>query len=253
MNKAKHNNGRRHSTELKLRAAALRNIGKTHREIAKTLEISLGSASLWTKKIQITPEQKLAIEKRRNKLIMTPELKEKLRKHALTNLLPTRKKYTRDSLLEKIVSFHKKFDRIPLKREFNMYDEYQRQFGSWNAAIKAAGFKTNPIIFAYKFKSKDGHNCDSFTEKIIDEWLMDHQIPHERNHKYANTRMTADFLIKPNTILEFFGLAGVQKQYDKNIEKKRARCKNLNLKLIEIYPADIFENKNLPQLLNELL
>ncbi len=57
--------------------------------------------------------------------------------------------------------------------------------------------------------------------------------------------MTADFIIKPNTVVEFFGLAGVQKTYDEIIIKKRELCKNLGLKLIEIYPKDIIPKNRL--------
>jgi len=52
--------------------------------------------------------------------------------------------------------------------------------------------------------------------------------------------MTGDFFIKPNIVIEFFGLAGVQETYDTIISKKRALVKKLKLQLIEIYPNDIY-------------
>ena len=131
-----------------------------------------------------------------------------------------------------------------------MYHEYKRIFGSWNKAIRLAGFKSNPVLFAYKFKAKDGHFCDSFTEKIIDDWLYDQKIAHKRNFKYGSTKMTGDFFILPNKIIEFFGLAGVQNIYDKHIEAKRKFCKKASMDLIEIYPNDIFPINLLNELIN---
>ena len=61
--------------------------------------------------------------------------------------------------------------------------------------------------------------------------------------------MTADFFVQPNIIIEFFGLAGVQKNYDRIIKLKRQFCAKYNLKLVEIYPEDIFIKKSLPELL----
>ena len=57
--------------------------------------------------------------------------------------------------------------------------------------------------------------------------------------------MTGDFVIKPNIVIEFFGLAGVQKNYDAIIQRKRNICKELNIKLVEIYPRDIFPKNRL--------
>jgi hypothetical protein len=53
-----------------------------------------------------------------------------------------------------------------------MYREYQQRFGSWNNAIRLAGFEPNSVIFSKKFLAKDGHVCDSYAEKIIDDWLF---------------------------------------------------------------------------------
>jgi hypothetical protein len=52
--------------------------------------------------------------------------------------------------------------------------------------------------------------------------------------------MTADFFIQPNIVVEFFGLAGVQKRYDARLERKRKFCVDNDFRLIEIYPKDIF-------------
>jgi len=143
------NNGKRYPFSLKQLVRRLRQGGKTHREISKICSVSLGSTHLWTTGITITKEQKEAIERRRNKPLMTPARKEKLQKNA--------GRY--------------------LKREFNMYREYKNMF--------------------------------------------------------------ADFLVG-NMRIEYFGLAGVNSEYDQNIKKKRLESKKNNYRLLEIYPSVIF-------------
>jgi Homing endonuclease associated repeat len=246
MKKTIFRNGIRHPLTTHRKAAQLRQEGKTHREIAKELSISLGSADLWTRGIVLSLEQKLAIEKRRHRHILTTEEKKRLQKKL--KLFHSLHRRSDEELIGKIQGFHSENGRIPLKREFNAWRVFRDRFGTWNNAIKIAGFKTNPVLFAHKFTAIDGHRCDSFTEKIIDDWLSEHHIVHERSFRYGETKMTADFFIQPNIIVEFFGLAGVQKHYDEIIERKRAFCKGAGLRLLEIYPEDIFPNNNLSAL-----
>lgn len=227
----------------------MREAGATHREIVRELGVSLATAFLWTKGIVITLEQKKDIERRRNAAAFPAERRRRLSELARRNLAHCREKYTPEILIGKIRSFYAEHGRIPLKREFNMYNEFKRHFGSWNGAIRAAGFSANPVLFAKKFIAEDGHACDSFTEKIIDDWLHAQGIVHERSKPYLGTKLTGDFFIAPRTMVEFFGLAGVQKSYDAIIQRKRDMAKKLQLELIEIYPRDVFEDKRLPELL----
>ena len=155
-------------------------------------------------------------------------------------------KYSDEELINKIRDFYTQNGRIPLKREFNALRIYRVRFGSWNNAVKKAGFDTNPVLFSKRFVASDGHICDSFTERIIDDWLSANNIVHERNVRYGATKFTADFKIGSNVFIEFFGLAGVQKTYDKNIEKKRLLAKEMGYRLIEIYPDDIYPKNKLP-------
>ena len=76
-----------------------------------------------------------------------------------------------ERILAKIKEFYKKEKRIPFKKEFSHYGAAQERFGSWNKAVESAGFKPNPVIFARKHKANDGHICDSFAEKIIEDWF----------------------------------------------------------------------------------
>lgn len=211
----------------------------------------MSTAHLWTKGIGLTAAQKESVEARRNKRspIGNSEresIKIRLRPHQFV------KKYTDEELLDEIRDFYQRTGRIPLKNEFNAWDIYQARFGSWNNAIKKAGFETNPVLFARKFTAADGHVCDSFSEKIIDDLLSREGIAHERHTRYGKTRFTADFKIGSDTLIEFFGLAGAKRAYDLNIRKKRELAEKLGFKLIEIYPGDLYPESVLEGLLGSL-
>jgi len=154
-----------------------------------------------------------------------------------------------DLILEQIKSFYNKNARIPFKNEFSYTKSARLRFGTWNKAIKSAGFEPNPVMFAKKYIAKDGHKCDSLAEKIIDDWLYARKLIHERSIPYGINNMTADFKVN-NTFIEFFGLAGQLKSYDKLVEKKRKLWKEKGLKVIEIYPNHLFPKNQLEKILN---
>lgn len=241
------NNGRRYSQKIKQKAIIFRENGRTHREIGKKLGITPSTAHYYTKGIILTTEQKRAVKERRNKgcfitsSILTKEQRNDRRKLAYRNLKPYWKpRPTDNELIQRIVNFYKEYDRIPFKREFNnIYKEYRKRFGSWNNAIQLAGFKSNPVLFSKKCIAKDGHSCDSYAEKIIDDFLFNYEIKHKKNFPYLNRKMTADFAIG-DTRIEYFGLKGLNKVYDESIRIKRNICKKEKLKLIEIYPSELF-------------
>jgi len=246
------NNGRRYSEEIKEEARFFRRNGLTHREIAHKLGTSWSIVFLWTKGIVLTPEQKRDIQERRYKPTFTKERRRKLSQLARIHLSRYWKKpFSRKELLNKIHQFYLRHGRIPLKREFNLYETYQRSFGSWNNAIKLAGFEPNQVIFSKKFIAKDGHICDSFAERIIDDWLFKYKIFHHRNLPYKNTKMTADFAIG-NIRMEYFGLVNENKLYDQTIKKKQKLCQKEKLKLLEIYPSELF-SKNFKSCLGKIL
>lgn len=95
--------------------------------------------------------------------------------------------------------------RIPVKREcYGIYKGARVAFGTWNNAIKAAGFDPNPVLFAKKYMAKDGHKCDSLAEKIIDDWLFSHKVNHQIHVPYPGQKhLTADFVVGDRWI-EFF-------------------------------------------------
>lgn len=230
------------------RHGSWRREGLTHREIRKKVEVATSTAWLWTKDIVLSSSQKKSIEKRRKRHVWTEKEKKEKKNLACITLAPYWKKpYSKRELLTKIKEFYRENGRIPLKREFNMYREYQQRFGSWNNAIKLAGFEPNPVLFSHKFVAIDNHICDSLAEKIIDDWLFKHKINHQKNLAYGNTKMTADFATG-RVRIEYFGLSGVSKLYDRTIKRKRNFCERAKLKLIEIYPSDLF-SKNLSEII----
>ena len=168
------------------------------------------------------------------------------------------RKRTIESLQKEVLSKIRKFynlnKRIPVKKE--MYDAYKksrRAFGAWNKAVKAAGYEPNPVMFAKRYVARDGHQCDSFAEKIIDEWLYSKNIPHERSVPYPEEhRLTCDFVIN-KIFVEFFGLEGAVRNYDRLVALKRELSKKHKLKLIEIKPIHLFPKNKLDDILGSLV
>lgn len=152
---------------------------------------------------------------------------------------------TKEEIVDYIKEFDKKNGRIPYKNEYKHSHAARFRFGTWNKAIKAAGFIPNPVMFANKHIAKDGHKCDSLAEKIIDDWLFARKIEHERSLVYpGNQGFKVDFKIKDYWI-EFFGLAGDYKWYDELKKRKVKLANKYGLKLIELYPKDLFPTNNL--------
>lgn len=154
----------------------------------------------------------------------------------------------KEVIIDKIKKFYTINKRIPFKQEmWGIHKPARRIFGSWNNAIISAGFKSNPVKFANKHIARDGHKCDSLAEKIIDDWLFERKIKHETKVPYNHRRMTADFKID-DVYIEFFGLQGEVKSYDRLIKEKEQLWKERNLEIIKIYPKDLFPKNKLDQI-----
>lgn len=155
---------------------------------------------------------------------------------------------SKKQIIDEIRKFHSRNGRIPYKKEYNHYKASRGRFGTWNKAIEAAGFDPNPVRFAKKYKANDGHKCDSLAEKIIDDWFYARKIPHERNIPYNYKRMTSDFKVNGH-LIEFFGLKGELKTYDSLAKEKERLWRKQNLRVIAIYPKNLFPNSHLNELL----
>jgi hypothetical protein len=98
-----------------------------------------------------------------------------------------RKKYTREELLKHIVRFYNEKGRIPQTRDFNKnpnypsFNPYQREFGSWNDALRAAGFVPD-----YNMTE------DELLKYIVGFYIDNHKTPLEsdfdNNSKYPHSR-----------------------------------------------------------------
>lgn len=194
--------------------------------------------------------------KRQLKIKICPTCKKQFsgqRKFCSKSCRPKALKITDKQIVNEIKRFYRKNGRIPLKTEYHHYKAARFRFGSWNKAIKAAGFEPNPVMFAKKYLANDGHKCDSLSEKIIDDWLYARKIEHRVHVFYPrNKSLTADFVIGDNWI-EFFGLNGELKSYDLLKKRKLKIAKKLNLHLISIYPKDLFPKNKLKTKLKALL
>ena len=158
---------------------------------------------------------------------------------------------------EKIIGWIKEFNkvnmRLPFKREYNHASAARLRFGTWNNAVRAAGFKPNPVMFARKHIANDGHKCDSLAEKIIDDWFHARKIKHEINVSYpGNDGFTVDFKVGKYWI-EFFGLSGEHRKYDELKDRKLVLAKKQKLRLLEIYPRHLFPKSNLNEKLKMLM
>lgn len=161
--------------------------------------------------------------------------------------------HSREYFIKEIKSFYEDNGRIPLKHEFRSSSAATRRFRGWNNAIKKAGLRPNPILFARKHIATDGHKCDSLSEKIIDDWLYKKGVKHMRSVPYPERKeLSADFVIG-NYWIEFFGLHRVHKRYDELRREKIKIARKQRLNLIRIYPKDIFPNNNLSNIFKDLI
>ncbi len=163
-----------------------------------------------------------------------------------------RKKYTEEELLKIIKLSFKKLGRVPAKREMkDILGVCTNTFGSWNKAIEASGLvpnrsHDNRMYKRSMAKAADGHICDSISEAIIDNWLTEHRITHEKGVSYPKTNHKADWAIKNGKVLvEYFGLTKDSPRYDRDTRRKKNICRRNNIKLIAIYPEDIYPRPNL--------
>lgn len=191
--------------------------------------------------------------KRRPKIRICPACGKQFsgrRKYCSQACIPEPPKITKKQIIDEIKEFYKSNGRIPLKREYYHYKATRLRFGTWNKAVKAAGFEPNPVMFAKKSIANDGHKCDSLSEKIIDDWLYRRKTKHRINVPYPeNNSLTADFVVG-NYWIEFFGLNGKVKAYDRLKKRKLRIAKKLNLHLIAIYPQDLFPKGKLGTMLS---
>lgn len=155
-------------------------------------------------------------------------------------------------LIASLKSAVKKLGRTPAKREVpQLASSCTYAFGSWSGALKAAGFESNRshenrMYKRVMTKAKDGHSCDSISEALIDNWLTENEIKHTRDFPYPNSGHKADWAINNKIFIEYFGLAGDSQRYDRDIKIKQGLCKKFGIKLISIYPQNLYPKQDFP-------
>lgn len=125
-----------------------------------------------------------------------------------------------------------------------------RAFGSWNEALKKVGLEPHRSHSQRMYKrtntiARDGHKCDSISEAIIDNWLSKHKVLHTRDVRYPSTGHKADWGVGNKIFIEYFGLAKDSPRYDRSIKEKRKICEKNGIRLIEIYPNDLYPQEQL--------
>lgn len=225
---------------------------KSQSEISDIFNISHTTARRWLKYYNIEIKGRtLSCGKNPNSLrnLKLGQLEENQKKSAQSRVI-----YSKEKIIKKIEKFTQKNNRIPTRREFSnspLYPDYRTVrdfFETWNNAIEAAGYNPNVPLFSpnpsgKRLKSKDGHECNSISEVIIDDWLYENNISHQREVLYPEGRYKCDFVIN-NIFVEFFGLAGVKSiklGYKEIMEIKRELCKKHNITLVEFYQEDLFK------------
>ena len=163
---------------------------------------------------------------------------------------------TRDDLTAWVHSFVQEHGYIPTSKISRKHHTAARHhFGSWNKMMTELGYTPYMQKYGKKaYKSKDGHISDSLAEVLIDNWLFEHGVAHERRKKYPNSKRNCDFyLVDYGVWMEYFGLAGEIEEYDEAIEEKRLLAKENDLPLVEIFADDLFPNFNLENKVKDIL
>ena len=184
-----------------------------------------------------------------NEPMVREKMKELLKKLADTLEFPPPKEfhssfgYLRRLPIEKFEAAIAIINEMP---QFSTYDDshfnsYKRMFDSWPQALNEAGVilegfrKTSRGYICF---AKDGHTCRSIGEKVIDDYLYAHDIPHEKEPHYPSIRhFRADWKVG-KYFIEFWGLKG-DEDYDMKIAEKRKIAQENNIPLIEITIEDL--------------
>lgn len=173
------------------------------------------------------------------------------KKHNLP-LENTRVPYTHyddeEKLENKVKEIVNNFGRFPSRTELVHYGEWAllyrlcNKYGSIVKASLAYGFNDNIIV------ALDEHLCDSFSERIVDDYLLGCEVPHERGIKLdlSGIKLVPDFILSENVVIEVLMFdyrlpfeTEMQESYvQRYLRKKEAYDRN-EFKVIEIFPEDL--------------
>jgi hypothetical protein len=119
-------------------------------------------------------------------------------------------------------------------------------FGSWFDALVGAGVLESGArqnSRGVQCHAKDGHVCFSLGEKTIDDILFNMGLKHEREPRYPESALRADFKVG-DILIEYFGLAG-NADYDEKTNAKLELARKHHVPLVSIYPRDLADTRRL--------
>jgi len=126
-------------------------------------------------------------------------------------------------------------------------EHIKRKFGSWFEALAETGTLPDGVLATargIRCMAGDGHVCHSLDEQRIDNWLLAHGLPHEREPRYPahstlnpTGRRRADWRVQ-DTFIEYFGLLG-DADYEKKMAEKILLARHCEIDLITIHPSDL--------------
>jgi predicted nuclease of restriction endonuclease-like RecB superfamily len=91
----------------------------------------------------------------------------------------------------------------------------------------------------------DGHLCFSIIEKDIDDFLYKNNIPHDKEVRYPNSLMRADWELlvgKEKVFVEYFGLMN-NPDYAAKTRRKIEIAKQNNILLIQLFPNEDWKQR----------
>ncbi len=167
--------------------------------------------------------------------------------------------HSSEELLYLIKKLSRKLNRVPTRRDAGELSfQCMRVFGSWNDTLKRLGMQPyrsheNRMYRRTRTIAQDGHRCDSVSEALIDNWMTENNIVHEKDLHYPTINHKADWRLQSNVFVEYFGLANDSPRYDRSILEKRKICKRLGITLVELYPNDLYPDIFLDNKLSRFL
>ena len=169
------------------------------------------------------------------------------------------KQYNRETLLQDIKNIYYKLGRTPLLTELRLYGlpserTMLRYFPEGYSGIcKQLGMPENHRCFGKSnaYYSKNGDICLSIVELVITDFLIDNNIKYYKEELYRDVfniqefgTKRIDWRLNNNIVIEYFGMMN-NEEYKKSALEKINLCKKYNINLIELYPENIKDLKNI--------
>lgn len=172
-----------------------------------------------------------------------------------------------EELLNDFLLLYKKINRLPLiddidkNKNMASYSTYMKHFGSLQNICELLNIDYKNYVrnlgSGFTCIDKNGDICRSESELKITNLLIDNhvifekEIPYKRVNKLFKRPWVMDWYID-GLIVEYFGLFQESQlrrnnkigRYSRKVKRKLEKCKELKVKIIDIYPDDLTNNYN---------